>query len=95
MGTVLPFTPRVEPLQVGEALRGIYLTDRHGRIAYAYAARWSADKGRICWHADVRRNGVLKGAPTGTFTRKWGMAVSEQVRCSVENAIESLAAVTR
>ena len=95
MGSVLQFVPRIRGRQLNELVKGVYITDRDGRLAYAYTAIWQLDAGgRICWQARIHRNGALKGQPTGSFAQKLGMAIKDCVRALVEDEIEKLPAVS-
>jgi len=72
---------------------GTYRRTKGEHHTYEYIAEWTDTGGdRATWSAKVRRNGELRGAPSGTLaatsTRDMIVAVRKLVEQSIEDLVQ-------
>ena len=76
-------------------IAGGYTSQRGDGPTYTYEATWHEAGDGIIWSATLRLRGEVVGAPSGQIRNTGGLKVADDVRRSVELAIEKHASGRR
>jgi hypothetical protein len=72
------------PVEIS-VISGVYIA-RRSRASYTYEASWWRKQGEVHWKADVFRDHVVAGSPSGTVTP--AASTLEDLEASVRQSIE-------
>ena len=76
-------------------IAGGYTSQRGDGPTYTYEATWQEAGDGVIWSATLRLRGEVVGSPSGQIRNTGGLKIADEVRRSVESAIEKQASGRR